>query len=363
MVQFYDPTQEAEIKRRRRMAEMLQQQGQPRQTEVVSGYAVPQSGLEHLVRGLSTGIGAYQGARADVMEQEQARQRQELLAQALSKLDTDQKGAGAMLAQDPSMMKAGLELITDANKTDRERIKAEQDYWNDERKFEREANLKREIAAMKGGLMVNPDTGELVPNPNVGPQKPLPVGALNLQDEITNAMANVGNLAYDASDMAARLRRGEIPLKPTGKLEAWGRNQFGISDEQSRAYGEYKTFVEGIRNAVLLLHKGVQTEGDAKRALNQLVSAGNDPKLAADALDKIARMNQRGLKLQEIRLSNLRANYGLPPLDTSKLSSSLSPATGNSDPLAAARDAIARGAPREAVIQRLQQNGIDATGL
>ena len=33
------------------------------------------------------------------------------------------------------------------------------------------------------------------------------------------------------------------------------------------------------------------------------------------------------------------------------------------DPLAEAKDAIARGAPREAVIQRLQQMGIDPTGL
>lgn len=33
------------------------------------------------------------------------------------------------------------------------------------------------------------------------------------------------------------------------------------------------------------------------------------------------------------------------------------------DPLSAARDAIAKGAPRDAVIQRLQQNGIDPSGL
>ena len=39
------------------------------------------------------------------------------------------------------------------------------------------------------------------------------------------------------------------------------------------------------------------------------------------------------------------------------------PAFSNSDPLSAARDAIARGAPRDAVIRRLQENGIDAAGL
>jgi hypothetical protein len=39
------------------------------------------------------------------------------------------------------------------------------------------------------------------------------------------------------------------------------------------------------------------------------------------------------------------------------------PTAAPSDPLAAARDAIARGAPRDAVIQRLKQNGIDPGGL
>jgi hypothetical protein len=39
------------------------------------------------------------------------------------------------------------------------------------------------------------------------------------------------------------------------------------------------------------------------------------------------------------------------------------PATGKQDPLAAARDAIARGANRDAVIKRLKENGIDTKGL
>jgi hypothetical protein len=33
------------------------------------------------------------------------------------------------------------------------------------------------------------------------------------------------------------------------------------------------------------------------------------------------------------------------------------------DPLAQARDAVARGAPRDAVIERLRVNGIDPAGL
>lgn len=44
-------------------------------------------------------------------------------------------------------------------------------------------------------------------------------------------------------------------------------------------------------------------------------------------------------------------------------SSAASGQQGGGDPLAQARDAIARGAPRDAVIRRLQENGIDPSGL
>jgi len=310
MVQFFDPTQEAEIKRRRRIAEQLQAQGAPRQTEMVSGFAVPQSGLEQLARGLSSGVGAYQAATADTKEQDLAKQRQELLAQALGKVGTDQREAGTILAQDPSMLSAGIGLIKDANETDRELLK-----------FERDANLRREIAGIQQGMKLDPDTGELVPNPNApkGQPKPLPVGALNLQDEITNSLATASNLTNDASAMAAKIRAGQVPLEPTGKIEAFGRNQLGLSDEKSRAYGDYKTFVEKVRNDSLRLNKGVQTEGDAQRALNELTSAGNDKELIASAMDKIANINARAVQLQKARLNNLRSNYGLPELDTSTL--------------------------------------------
>lgn len=63
-------------------------------------------------------------------------------------------------------------------------------------------------------------------------------------------------------------------------------------------------------------------------------------------------------------------DFGIPPYMADKIiSDSVTQlqqqhaAATAPDPLAEARDAIARGAPRDAVIQRLQQNGIDPKGL
>ena len=111
MVQFFDPTQEQEIKRRRRMAEALQKESGPKKTEMVGGYAVQQSGLEQLARGLSGGLGAYQGAQADNAEKELATQKQQLLGQALS--SPDAKTAAGLLAQNPEFGTAALKLFGD----------------------------------------------------------------------------------------------------------------------------------------------------------------------------------------------------------------------------------------------------------
>lgn len=155
MVQFFDPTQESEIKRRRRLAEMLQQQGAPKATEVVSGYAVPQSNFEQLARGLSGAVGNYQAASADAKEQELIKSRQELMAKAIEQLGTNPKNAAGILMQDPSMMAQGLSLYGNAvdneTKLAAEQAKFERESMQKDREFEQKANLARELQRMRSG--------------------------------------------------------------------------------------------------------------------------------------------------------------------------------------------------------------------
>jgi len=108
MVQFFDPTQEVEIKRRRLIGEQLLKQGVPKPTEMVGGFAVPQSGLEGLSQGLGAALGAYAQGSAGDQEKELAAQKQQLLAQALS--SPDAKSAGGVLAQNPEYAKEALDL-------------------------------------------------------------------------------------------------------------------------------------------------------------------------------------------------------------------------------------------------------------
>lgn len=65
-------------------------------------------------------------------------------------------------------------------------------------------------------------------------------------------------------------------------------------------------------------------------------------------------------------LAKLRAQAGMTPGGQPQAPSQAAPTAtpqGGGDPLAQARAAIARGAPRDAVIQRLQQMGVNPSGL
>lgn len=371
MVQFFDPRQEQEVRRRRAYAQQLQTQFQaPTQTEMAGGFAIQRSPLEGLSKALQGAGAAYQMDKADQMEADINKKRQEMLAAAVGKMGTNPQEAANILIQDPQTMQAGLGIYTDAIDANQRMQELQMKEALRNQQWERDAALRRELAYTRSGRMVvDPDTGEIVPNTSGAPAKPLPVGALTLQDEITQSLSGAINIAKDASALAQRIRAGEVPLEPTGRIEAWARNLVGISDPESRAYADYKQYVEKLRNDTLRLNKGVQTEGDAQRALNELVAAGNDPGLAAQAMEKVAQINQRAADLQGIRLNNVRQNYGLPAMDTGELVGQpvviggANAQTPENPAISAARDAITRGASRDAVIKRLQENGIDATGL
>jgi hypothetical protein len=170
-----------------------------------------------------------------------------------------------------------------------------------------------DMAQAKGGSMVDPDTGEIIQTSSA---KPMPVGALKMQDEAVGAIGAYDTTAKNAADWAQKLRTGKVPVTPLGKTEALIRNKSGFSDEASRELGLYNTFIEKMRNDLLLLSKGVQTEGDAKRALNAITAAGNDPQLLADAMEKAAMVSQKAADLEKNKINLVRQNYGLPNLET-----------------------------------------------
>lgn len=154
---FFDPTQEAKIKQQRELAARLEKIGASTPTEMVSGgkyqFAVPKSMLESASKGIAQGLGAYETAQANEAEKEMQRTRQELLAEALSK--SDLKDAAATIAQDPAMMGKALDMYGSSLENEAKNVRSDFE-------FQREADLKRELAGMRQGVQIDPETGELV---------------------------------------------------------------------------------------------------------------------------------------------------------------------------------------------------------
>jgi len=149
--QFFDPKKEAQVKRQRELAAALSKQAEsiPLGNEMVSGIVVERSPIEGLSKALQMGLAGYQQGQAGKAEDEVSTQRQELYKRAFDQMG-DPRLAAQILSQDPQSMDMAFRLYSDALSADR----------SDER-WERDANLKRELAQLRaGGNMIPVGTDE-----------------------------------------------------------------------------------------------------------------------------------------------------------------------------------------------------------
>lgn len=147
--------------------------------------------------------------------------------------------------------------------------------------------------------------------------KPMPAAALKMQDEDLNAIGTFAGLDKDIEGFEKQMADGKLDFGPVKNITGQARNYVGASSEQSRNLATFKSKLEGMRNAVLLLNKGVQTEGDAQRAMNELMANINDPEVVKQRLSEIRALNQRAVALKKNNIGILRRNYGQEDMDFS----------------------------------------------
>jgi|GEM_PF-5347173 len=135
---------------------------------------------------------------------------------------------------------------------------------------------------------------------------------------------------------------------------------FIADPETSQATVELNQLLSGeaIKNMAETL-KGATTDQEMNRYTTILADPKAPPELKVRTIDRMLTLAQRKQQLNQSRINQLRGGDYFKPGGGQPTAT----APARSDPLAAARDAISRGADRNAVIQRLQQNGIDPSGL
>jgi len=179
---------------------------------------------------------------------------------------------------------------------------------------------------MRGQNMADARAAAAMPS-----NKPLPAGALKMQQTELDALATATGIDDQLARIQGQIDGGKLSFGPVSNFVNRGLNSAGMSTEGSRNLASFQSTLEKLRNDSLRLNAGVQTDGDAQRAWNELFQNINDTDLVKQRLGEIRNINQRGAQLRKLNVDGIRANYGHNPLDTSSYerpSAPAAPATG-----------------------------------
>lgn len=157
----------------------------------------------------------------------------------------------------------------------------------------------------------------------------IPEAAVKEQQTLLEKIGTVGSINADLGAVAKQIDSGKLKLGPVENIISQGKNALGSSDENSRNYATFKSTLEKLRNDSLRLNNGVQTEGDAQRAWNEVMTNISDSKYVSQRLAEIQKINDRAANLHKISIDTMRRNYSAPSLDTAPVFNQ-PPAVGNS---------------------------------
>lgn len=139
--------------------------------------------------------------------------------------------------------------------------------------------------------------------------KPIPVGALKLLLDATESLSVAEGVDELLAGFERQIESGTLDIGPMKNAISQARNFANQSNPQSTAYASFRAGLEKLRNDSLRLNKGVQTDGDAQRAWNELMDNINDEGVVKARLKEIREINARGVRLQQEKLRQIESNY------------------------------------------------------
>lgn len=148
-----------------------------------------------------------------------------------------------------------------------------------------------------------------------GQDKPLPIGVQRLEDQDLDAINGASAINSHLGQFVDQIDSGQLHLGPVANGISKLKNLAGMSDVHSQAYADFRANLEKQRNDSLRLNKGVQTEGDAQRAWNELFSNMNDPAVVKNRLKQIQTYNDQAIDFHAKAINQRRTNNHASPLN------------------------------------------------
>ncbi len=176
-------------------------------------------------------------------------------------------------------------------------------------------NAESRKVQMRGQSMVDSRSRESNAISGGYSSKPMPATALKMQNEALDVVGSASSTQANLTAMQKQIDSGKLSFGPISNAINQGRNMAGLSNEESRNFSSFKSNLEKLRNDSLRLNKGVQTDGDAQRAWNELFQNINDTKLVSQRLNEIKAINARAVDLRKREVEDVRNNYKQAPYD------------------------------------------------
>lgn len=170
----------------------------------------------------------------------------------------------------------------------------------------------------KTPVVMNARTRDVIGNAPEKVKPILPNTAVGAEVEDLEIIGGMTGVNKDLEEFERKIEDKKLDLGLVGNTVARVRNFVGASSPQSQEFASLKAAMERARNQSLLLHKGVQTEGDAQRAWNELFENMNDSDVVAKRLAEIRNINERAVKIKMLGVDSRRQNFGAEPYDFSK---------------------------------------------
>jgi hypothetical protein len=143
--------------------------------------------------------------------------------------------------------------------------------------------------------------------------RPMSSGVQTKEDDDIADIQSVQSINTQIDQILTKLdpKKGDLALGPINNLISQGQNLAGLSTPGSRDFAVLEATLEKMRNDSLRLNKGVQTEGDAIRAWNEITKYMTDPAVVSEQLKRVSVLNAQAAqqRLQRINIRRSRNGY------------------------------------------------------
>lgn len=141
-------------------------------------------------------------------------------------------------------------------------------------------------------------------------QKVLPPAALKMESENITSAYESAQLANQVDQQIKSIVSNKVQFSPAKNAQLAVLSAGGSTDPEVLAYNDFQRFKTKLVNDTLRLNKGVQTEGDAVRAANELSKARSTEDVVA-SLQKIRDINAQAVALQNQIVTSRRKTGGM----------------------------------------------------